>query len=37
MGIMVEPAGIPDAPKGDAATASIRNITAHALLRIIFM
>jgi hypothetical protein len=32
---MVEPASTPDAATGDAATASIRKIIAHALVRII--
>jgi hypothetical protein len=35
MGIMVAPAGRDDAAAGDAAIASIRNRTAHALFRII--
>ena len=35
MGIMVAPAGIANAAPGDTATASIRNMTAHALFRII--
>jgi hypothetical protein len=37
MGIMVAPAGMPNAAPGDAATASIRNKTAHTLFRIIII
>jgi hypothetical protein len=37
MGIMFAPAGMANAVPGDAATASSRNMTAHALLRIMIL